>query len=60
MGVQDGGIDGVLVVVDRFIVEAAQPVTLKDIFRYTPVCLAVVEVADETMIVVGELVETDV
>ena len=60
VGVGNGRVDGVLIVVDDQVVEAVEPVALEHLGGRRPVVLAAFDVADVAVVVVGELVEADV
>ena len=49
--IEYGGVDRVLIVFYLPVVEALQPVALKDILRHAPVSLTMVEVTGQTVVV---------
>jgi hypothetical protein len=49
-----------LEILNDIVVEALKPIALEKLLRWRPVSLAMFEAIDVTMIVVGELIESDV
>ena len=57
--IHHGSIDAVLVVLYGIVIEPHQPVALKQFVGHGPVCLTMLQMVHETVVVVRQLVETD-
>ena len=60
VGVEDGSVDGVGVIVNGHVVESLQPVTLKQLVAGRPVGIAWLQLVDKPPVSVRQLVEANV